>query len=80
MKPDDFPVVVARAKQVRKCAMNTEPVHPHGKDFVRPVKIRDGVWMENNVGLRKTYKQYSIRILEKFGVEPMTVRIEYAPT
>lgn len=79
VKPDDYPVVVARAKQLKKCAMNTSPVHPHGKDFVRPVEIRNGVWMETNVGLNETCWQYSIRILEKFGVDPMTVHIEYAP-
>ena len=77
--PNDCPVVLARTKTVKKCAMHTSPIHPNGKGFYAPVKVRDGIWLDNGLGSNPARKDYSIRMLERFGVDPMTVHVEYAP-
>lgn len=79
VKPDDFPVVLAQSKQVKKCVMNTVPVHPHGRDFGTPKEIREGIWLEKEFNSNMAILRYSIRLLERFGVDPMTVQIAYAP-
>ena len=79
VKPNDYPVFLARRKTTKMCAMNTSPVHPHGKEFWTPVKLREGIWLENGLGSDRRRWQYSIRTLEKFGVAPRTVFIEYEP-
>ena len=78
VEPGDYPVFLARRKTTKMCAMNTSPVHPHGKEFWTPVKLREGIWLENGLGSDKRRWQYSIRMLERFGVDPMTVLVEYA--
>ena len=78
VKTEDYPVVLARAKQVKKCAMNTSPVHPHGRPFGDPKEVRKGIWLEGETGSNKANRDYSVRMLESFGVNPATVQIEYA--
>ena len=78
VEPSDYPVMLAKTKRARKCALNTSPIHPHGIEFWTPVRVRDGVWLENGLGSNKARRDYSIRMLERFGVDPMTVFVEYA--
>lgn len=80
VKPDDYPVVLAQTKQVKKCVMNTSPVHPHGRKFGDPKEIREGIWLEKELNSNMALLRYAVRLLERFGVDPMTVQIEYAPT
>ena len=75
---DDYPVVLARGKHPKTCALNTSPVYQSGKDFWSPVKVREGIWLETGLGSDKRRWQHSIRMLEKFGVDPMTVYVECA--
>ena len=78
VSPNDYPVVLARKKGAKMCAMNTSPIHPHGVEFWVRIKVREGVWLENGLGSNHARrKQYSILMLERFGVDPTTVRIEY---
>lgn len=79
VSPNDFPVVLARTKTVKKCAMHTSPIHPNGKGFYARVMVRDGIWLDNGLGSNPARKDYSIRMLERFGVDPNTVYVEYAP-
>ena len=74
---EDHPVVLAERLPVRKCAMNTSPVHPHGRDFARRIKIREGLWMEREVGSIERLWKYSIRMLERFGIDASTVKVAF---
>lgn len=78
VSPEDYPVVLAQTKQPKKCAMNTSKVHLHGTLFRNAKLVREGIWLENNLGSNKTRWQYSVRMLERFGIDPMTVLVEYA--
>lgn len=79
VKAHDYPVVLSRRNPPKKCAMNITPVHPHGVEFYSRVKVREGIWLDNGLGSNNARRDYSVRMLEKFGVDPMTVHIEYAP-
>ena len=78
VQPDDYPVVLAKGQQVKRCAMNTSKVHPNGNDFTDPREVSEGVWLENDLGSNKAIKDYSVRMLRKFGIDPGSVQIEYA--
>ena len=78
VKPEDYPVVLARAKQIKKCAMNTSPVHPHGRPFGDPKEVGKGIWLEGETGSNKANRDYSVRMLERFGANSAAVQIEYA--
>lgn len=78
VQPDDYPVVLAKVHQVKRCAMNTSKVHPNGNDFTDPREVSEGVWLENDLGSNKAIKDYSVRMLRKFGIDPGSVQIEYA--
>lgn len=77
VKAGDYPVVLARGGSVKKCALNTSPVHLHGREFDDPIEIRDGIWLEQHIQSSTKRKEYSIRMLERFGIDPTTVLIEY---
>ena len=79
VKPDDYPVVLARSKQIKKCAMNTSPVHPHGRRFGSAREVREGIWLEVELPGSKARRDYSVSMLERFGLNPASVQIEYAP-
>ena len=78
VKPEDYPVVLAKGHQVKRCAMNTSEVHPNGNDFTAPREVSEGVWLENDLGSNEARKDFSVRMLRKFGIDPGTVQIEYA--
>ena len=78
VNPEDYPVVLAKGSQVKRCAMNTSRVHPNGNDFTDPKEVSEGVWLENDLGSNEARKDYSVRMLRKFGIDPGTVQIEYA--
>ena len=78
VKPDDYPVVLAKGQQVKRCAMNTSKVHPNGNDFTDPREVSEGVWLENDLGSNEARKEYSVRMLRHFGIDPGSVQIEYA--
>lgn len=77
VRKEDHPVVLAEGRQVRKCAMNTTPVHPHGRSFAVPVKIREGVWMDKELGSNEARWRYSIRMLKRFGIDPSAVKVTF---
>ncbi len=78
VQPGDYPVVLAKGQQVKRCAMNTSKVHPNGNDFTDPREVSEGVWLENDLGSNKATKDYSVRMLRHFGIDPGSVQIEYA--
>ena len=78
VRPNDYPVVLARRETVKKCAMHTTPIHPHGVRFYNRVVVRDGIWLDNGLGSNSSRKEYSIRMLKRFGIDPNTVHVEYA--
>ena len=78
VQPDDYPVVLAKGQQVKRCAMNTSKVHPNGNDFTDPREVSEGVWLENDLGSNEARWDYSVRMLRHFGIDPGPVQIEYA--
>ena len=78
VQPDDYPVVLAKGHQVKRCAMNNSKLHPNGNDFTDPKEVSEGVWLENDLGSNEARKDYSVRMLRKFGIDPGSVQIEYA--
>ena len=77
VRKEDHPVVLAEGRRVRKCAMNTNPVHPHGRAFAARVKIREGVWMDKELGSNEALWRYSIRMLKRFGIDPSAVKVTF---
>ena len=78
VKPEDYPVVLAKGPRVKRCAMNNSKVHPNGNTFTDPKEVRDGVWLENDLGSNEARKDYSVRMLGHFDIDPGVVQIEYA--
>ena len=73
----EYPVILAEKGAIRRCAINARPVHPNGRSFNSKIKVREGVWLENGVGLNSTRWDYSMRLLRRFGIEPSTVKVAF---
>lgn len=77
IRQEEYPVVLAERGPVRKCALNTSPVHPNGRRFYSQVEVRDGIWLDNGLGRNSARWLYSIRLLKRFGIDPATVQVAF---
>ena len=76
LKESDCPIKLTTrgGKRVRD-VINRTPVHTSGKDFTRPRKLKNGLYIETNISSKLAIDSAK-RLLKKYGYDPEILKVE----